>query len=92
MIGKPLGERGEYQLTLLAVGQHGAGLGIDNLGIEMILPDVQAVLGLQAFLRHAGPDHFRQAVDIGGVHVKSLLDLGAHRVGPWFGAEDAELQ
>jgi phenylacetate-CoA ligase len=48
----------------------------------MILPDVQAVLGLHAFLRDAGTDHFRQAVDIGGVHVKGLLDLGAH-----YGAE-----
>ncbi len=58
----------------------------------MIFPDVQAVLGLHAFLRHAGADHFRQAVDVGGVHVEGLLDLGAHRVGPGLGAEDAELQ
>ena len=93
MIGKRLlGQRGEHQLALLAVGQHLAGLGIDHFGIEMILPDVQAVLGLHAFLRHAGADHLRQAVDIGRVHVEGLLDLGAHRVGPGLGAEDAELQ
>ena len=58
----------------------------------MILPDMQAVLGLDAFLRDAGADHFGQAVDIGGVHVERLLDLGAHRIGPGLGAEDAELQ
>ena len=93
MIGKRfLGQRGEHQLALFAVGQHRAGLGIDHLGIEMILPDMQAVLGLDAFLRDAGADHFGQAVDIGGVHVERLLDLGAHRVGPGLGAEDAELQ
>ena len=58
----------------------------------MILPDVQAVLGLDAFLRDAGADHLGEAVDVGGVHVEGLLDLGAHRVGPWLGAEDAEFQ
>ena len=58
----------------------------------MILPDVQPVLGLHAFLRHAGADHFRQAVDVGRVHVEGVLDLGAHRIGPGLGAEDAELQ
>ena len=58
----------------------------------MILPDMQAVLGLDAFLRDAGADHFGQAVDVGGVHVEGCFDLGAHRVGPGFGAEDAEFQ
>jgi hypothetical protein len=87
-----LGQRGEHQLALFAVGQHRAGPGIDHFGIEMILPDMQAVLGLDAFLRDAGADHFGQAVDVGGVHVEGLLDLDAHRIGPRFGAEDADFQ
>jgi hypothetical protein len=87
-----LGQRGEHQFALLAVGQHGAGVGIDDFGIEMILPDVQAVFALDAFLRHAGADHFRQAVDVGGVQTERGLDFGAHRIDPRFGAENAEFQ
>jgi hypothetical protein len=34
-----LGQRGEHQFTLLAVAQHGAGLGIDDFRKEMILSD-----------------------------------------------------
>src|ERR1700760_771731 len=44
-----LGERGEDELALLAVGQHLAGLGVDDLGIEMVFPDDRAVLRLHAF-------------------------------------------
>ena len=58
----------------------------------MILPDVQAVLGLQAFLRHARADHLGQAVDVGGVHREGVLDFGAHRVGPGLCAEDADFE
>jgi len=50
-----LGERGEDELALFAVAKHAAGFGIDHLGIEMILPDMQAILGLDAFLPDAGP-------------------------------------
>ena len=39
-----------------------------------------------------GPDHLGQAVDVDRMHVEGLLDLGAHRVGPRLGAEDADLQ
>ena len=56
----------------------------------MIFPDVQAVLGLHAFLRDAGTDHLGEAIDIGRVHIESVLDFGAHRIGPGLGAEDAE--
>ncbi len=87
-----LGQRGENEFALFAVGQHRAGFGIDHFRVEMILPDMQAVFGLDAFLRDAGPDHFGQAVDIGRVHVEPRFDLGAHRIGPGLGAEDAEFQ
>ncbi len=63
---------------------------VDHLGVEVVLPDVQAVLGLHALLRHARPDHLGQAVDVGGVEAGPGLHLGAHLVRPRFGAEDAE--
>jgi hypothetical protein len=87
-----LGQRGEDQFALFAVGQHRAGLGIDHLGVEMILPDVQAILGLDAFLRDAWADHFGEAIDVGRVHVEGVLDLAAHRIGPGLGTEDADLE
>ena len=61
-------------------------------GIEVVLPDVRAVLGLDALAGDARPDHLRQAVDVDGVHVERLLDLVAHGVGPRLGAEQAHLQ
>ena len=48
-----LGERGKYDLAEGAVGQDGAGRGIDDLGIKMILPNMEAILGLDAFARDA---------------------------------------
>ena len=66
--------------------------GIDDLGIEMVLPDRRAVLGLDAFAGDAGADHFGQAVDVEGVDVELALQLPAHRVGPRLGAEHADLQ
>ena len=41
-----LGERGEHELALGSVRQHRAAFRIDNLRIEMILPDVRTVLAL----------------------------------------------
>ena len=79
-------------LAHLAVGQHLARLRIDNLGIEMVFPDMQAILGLDAFHRDAGADDFRQAVNIDGVHVEGLFDFLPHGVGPRLGAEHADLE
>ena len=83
---------GEHQLALLAVRQHAAGLGIDDLGIEVVLPDRQPVLGLDAFLRDPGAHHLRQAVDVDRVHVELGLDRLPHRRGPGLGAENADLE
>ena len=58
----------------------------------MVLPDVQAVLGLHALVGDAWADHLGQAVNVDRVHVEGLLDLGAHGVGPGLGAEDADLE
>ena len=51
-----LGERREHELALFALRQHLAGFRIDDLGIEVVLPDREPVLGLDAFLRDARPD------------------------------------
>ena len=87
-----LGEGGEDQFAVLAVGQDVVGEGVDDLGVEVVLPDVQAVLGLHALLGDAGADHLRQAVDVDGVDVHALLDLAAHLLRPGFRAEDADPQ
>ena len=87
-----LAQRGEHQLALLALGQHLAGLGIDDLRVEMILPDMQPVLGLHAFLRHTRPQHFRQAVNIGRIQPERAFDLAAQRVRPRLCAENAIAQ
>ena len=48
------------------------GHGIDDLGIEMVLPDVQPVLGLDALVGDARAHHLGEAVDVDGVHVEGL--------------------
>ena len=58
----------------------------------MVLPDGEAVLGLDAFLRNAGPDDFGEPVDVDGVHIELRLDRLAHGGSPWLRAEDADLE
>ena len=58
----------------------------------MILPDVQAVLGLDALVRDARAHHLGQPVDVDRMHVEGIFDLAAHRIGPRLGAEDADLE
>ncbi|MPN32328.1 hypothetical protein SDC9_179806 [bioreactor metagenome] len=77
---------------MLAVGQHVAGFGVDDLGIEMVFPDHRAVLGLDAFRGHARPHYLGQAIDVDGVQAELLLDLDAHALAPGFGAENPHLQ
>ena len=67
-------------------------IGIDDLGIEMVFPDMRTVLGLDAFARHAWSDHFGQAVDVDRIDAQARLDLLAHFVGPGFGTEQAYAQ
>ena len=59
-----LGERCKHELAFVAFGHRGARCGIDDLGIEVVLPYGQAILGLDAFLRHAGPHDFREAIKV----------------------------
>ena len=65
-----LGERGEDELAFLAVRQARAGRGVDHLGEEMILPDMQPILGLDAFIGHARPHHLGKPVDVDRMHVE----------------------
>ena len=58
----------------------------------MILPDVQPILRLDAFIGDARPHHLGEAVDVDRVHVEFVLDLAPHRVRPGLGAEDADLE
>ena len=87
-----LGQRGEHQLALLAVGQHLHRHRVDHLGQEVVLPDVQPVLGLTRLLAHSGPHHLREPVDVDRPDPAALLDAAPHLVGPRLGPEDAHLE
>ena len=86
-----LGEGGEHQLAHFTIFDRGTRFGVNDFGVEVILPDVQPVLGLHTFHRNARPHDFAEAVDIDGMHVEGLLDLKPHGVGPRLCAEDADL-
>ena len=77
-----LGERGKHQFARLTVRQHLPRLGIDYLRIEMILPDMQAIFCLDAFVGYARSHHLGEPVNIDRMHVERVFDLGTHRVGP----------
>ena len=87
-----LRERGENELPHLAVEQHLAGRRVDDLGVEVVFPEVEPVLALRTFGRNARAYDFRKPVDIERLHVEAGFDLVAHRSGPGLGAEHADLQ
>ncbi len=86
-----LGDGGEDQLALGAVGQDLAGVGVDDLGDEVVLTDVHAVL-LGALEGDAGAGKLGQAINIIGLDAQLVLDVAAHLLGPGLGAEDAGLE
>src|SRR6185295_6674034 len=87
-----LAEAREHELASLAVRQDLPAHGIDDLGIEVVLPDMKTVLAFHALVGDAWPHHFRQAVNVDGMHVAGLLDLLTHAVGPRLGPEDADFE
>ena len=82
---------GEDQLALAAVGQDLAGVGVDDLGDEVVLTEVHAVL-LGALVGHAGAGKLGQAINIIGLDAQLALDVAAHLLRPGLGAEDAGLE
>ena len=64
-----LGDGGEHQLALLAVGEDLAALRVDDLGDEVVLVDVHARLG-RALEGHAGAGQLGEAVDVIGLDAR----------------------
>ena len=67
-------KRGKYQLTLAAFGKYFAGIGINDLGIEVVLVDVHTIL-LTTFKCYAGTARFGQSVDIVRLDSQRFLDI-----------------
>ena len=86
-----LRERREHQLARLSGGQRFQRGGIDDLGIEMVLTDVRAVLHL-AFVADARPHDLREAVDVVALQPQSLFYLPAHVLRPGLSAEGPHAQ
>ena len=82
---------GEHQLALAALGQHLAGLGVDDLGDEVVLIDVHPALS-GTLEGHAGAGQLGESVDVIGLDAHRLLDVLAHLLAPRLRTEDARLQ
>ena len=88
-----LGERREDELALLAVGQHLAGLGVDDLGIEVVFPDRPGrPWSRRTRWRRPGPSLPRGRRCRPRRCRRWLSISRAHRLGPRLGAEDADLE
>ncbi len=87
-----LGNGGNDQLTLFAFSNRFAGLRIDDLGNEVVFPDMQTMLFLNALNGHTGPHDLGQAVDINGIQPQIGFNLSPHRFRPGLGAKDADPQ
>ena len=78
----------EYELALAAFGKHLAGLGIDDLGVEVVLIDVHSGL-LPALESDTGAGGLCEAVDVISFDSEALLDALAHFLGPGLCPENA---
>ena len=87
-----LGQRRDHELARLALGRRLSAVGIDYLEQEVVLPAVQARLGLFALGGDPGPEDFGQAVDVDRLQAETGLDFLAHRLAPRLRTEDADLQ
>ena len=81
-------ERRENELARLAVGQRLERVRVDDLGVEVVLEDVQA-RAVDAVAADAGAGDLGEAVDVVRDEAGGLLDLAAHLLGPGLGAEEA---
>ena len=85
-------QAGENQFAHLPVGQQLAGVGVDDLGIEVVFPDGRSILGFHTFAGHAGAYDFAQAVDIHRVYAHAFFNRLAHVIGPGLGSKNAGTQ
>jgi len=90
MTGHPLlRDRRQDQFAFLAVALDGfQSLGVNDLGIEMVLKDMEAAVRL-TFGGDAGADDLGQAVDIKRGHAHPLARSSPHFLRPRLGSEDA---
>ncbi len=84
-------DRRENKLALGAFGKHFAGIGIDDLGNEVILVDMHAAL-CGALEGNAGARKLGQSVDVIGLDAQGILNILAHLLAPGFRAEDTGLE
>ena len=82
---------GEYQLALAALGQHLAGVRVDDLSDEVVLVDVHPSLG-GALEGDTGAGQLGEPVDIIRLDAQGILNVLAHLLGPGFRTEYARLQ
>ena len=87
-----LGQAGEHELALGPVGQHLAGQRVDDLRVEVVLPDVEPVAGLARLAGDPGPDQLGQPEQVHRLELAAGLDRCAHRKRPRLGPEDADPQ
>lgn len=76
----------EDQFAFFSIGHRFAGLRVDDLGVKMILKDVEAILTM-AFNAHSGANDLRKAIYIIGPDVALRLDSSAHAFGPRLGSK-----
>ena len=86
-----LGDGGKHQLALLAIRQHRARHGVDDLRNHVILVHVHAML-FHALKAHARARDFGKPVNVQRVQTQQPLDLAAHFLRPRLGAKAAGLQ
>ena len=86
-----LGDGGEYQFPLGAIGKNLASVRVNDLRDEMVLTNVHSVL-VTALVGNARAGELCQAIDVIGLNAQFVLNVLAHLLRPGLGAKDASLQ
>src|SRR5690606_40212978 len=84
--------RCEHQFAGLAIGHRLAGIGVDDLGVEVVFPHHRAIFGFDAFAGHTRPHDFGKPINVDRVEPGLGFDVLAHLAGPGLGAENADAQ
>ena len=83
-----LSERRDDELAVFAVRQHRAGLRVDDLEVDEIVPVVHAAL-VRAAHADARAVHLGEAVNVVQLDAELVRDAAAHLVAPALAADDA---